>query len=188
VPFYRIPPAVFTVFSDDHGVTWRRGRPVPIGEGGDEAHLAELPDGRILMDFRQTGGPHRWLAESTDGGETWSRPWPGINVSPVACAMERISFRAGSREYRGTLWTGPSGTDPAGTDFGGRWGLTLRTSFDGGRTFSPGLLLVDEPAGYSDLTILRDGTVGILWEGGPATGNEFITFTRLTPILRHPSG
>ena len=33
-------------------------------------------------------------------------------------------------------------------------------------------------AAYSDLTVLRDNTIGVLWERGEDRGYEFITFSR----------
>ena len=74
IAMWKMPFAVFTVFSDDHGKSWQRGPVVPGPQGGDECQVAELSDGRMLIDMRQETGPHRWLAESTDGGKTWGTP------------------------------------------------------------------------------------------------------------------
>jgi sialidase-1 len=188
VPVYGVPPAVFTIFSDDHGRTWKRGRFVPSSLAAGEGQMVELADGRILMDFRQTGGPERWLAESTDGGETWSEPWPGIRVTPVASAMDCVTLRGGGEELNSILWTGPSGFDSTDVDPSARWGLTIRVSYDDGRTFSRPLLIAAQNAGYSDLTLLRDGTAGILWERGEPFQGAFITFTRLNLVLEPRAG
>jgi sialidase-1 len=62
-PIWRVDPADnLAIFSDDHGRTWQRGQTVPGGRSGDENQLVELADGQILMDVRQSSGPHRWLA------------------------------------------------------------------------------------------------------------------------------
>ena len=84
-------------------------------------------------------------------------PYVGNNVTPVACAMERLSSK-NVPDQRGEriLWTGPRGPE--------RRTLVLRVSYDQGRTFQNERLLSDDLAAYSDLTILADKTVGCLWE------------------------
>lgn len=158
------PYVPFCLYSDDHGRSWRRGRPVPGAQGGNECQVVERADGTILMDIRQNSGPHRWLAVSTDGGQTWSEPQPGQTVTPVACAIERYAPRS-SRDGR-LIWTGPKGP--------GRKALALRVSDDGGATFGHERILTEEPAAYSDLTVLKGGAMGVLWE---RADYRFITFT-----------
>jgi hypothetical protein len=165
------PMQVLAIFSEDHGKTWHRGGIVPGTAGGDENQIVELTDGRLLMDFRQTSGPHRWFAESTDHGKTWSAPRPGIAVTPVCCAIERYMSKAAGDPCDSIVWTGPKGP--------GRANLVVRISYDEGRTFSDERLIAPGHAAYSDLTVLPDKTVGVLWERGIERGYQFITFTRL---------
>jgi len=171
VPMWKAPFANFAIFSDDHGHTWQRSQLVPAKQGGDENQVVELADGRLLMDIRQNSGPHRWLAESADQGLTWTEPRPGLAVTPVMCAIERFSSKAGGDDRDRILWTGPKGPE--------RRRLVIRTSGDEGKTFAQERLISDDHAAYSDLTILRDKTVGVLWERGVERGYQFITFTRL---------
>lgn len=153
VAAWRATPYVpFAVYSDDHGVTWRRGAVIPGATGGNECQVVELTDGSILMDIRQNDGPHRWFATSTDGGATWSAPHPGDTVSAVACAIER--YRRGGRSA--LVWTGPRG--PA------RRKLVARVSTDDGRTFGRDRVITEGLAAYSDLTTLKDGRPAVLWE------------------------
>jgi len=178
-PLWKKPPyGVFALFSEDHGRTWRRGQPAPAPEGGNENQLVQLADGRSLMDFRQAKGPHRWLVESGDGGRTWSVPRAGVTVSAVACAIERYTLRSAGDDRDRILWTGPKG--PARTH------LVVRTSYDEGKTFVNERPLSDQQAAYSDLTILRDKTVGVLWERGEKRGYQFITFTRFNREFLEP--
>lgn len=169
VPMWRFAPwRAFALFSEDHGRTWHRGAQVPGEQGLDEDQLVELADGQILLDARQHGGPHRWTATSTDGGRTWSQPRPGRPVTPVCCAIERYTLKSAGDDRDRILWTGPKGP--------GRNKLIVLTSYDEGRTFTNERLISDEPAAYSDLTVLKDKSVGVLWERG---NYRFITFTRL---------
>ena len=170
-PFCKVmPPAVFTIYSDDHGATWKRGEMVPGDGVGNEDQLVELADGRILLDIRQLRGPRRWQAVSRDGGHSWTATRPGETVSPVACAIERYTLQSAGDDRNRIVWTGPKGPD--------RRNLVVRVSYDEGETFSVERQLSDGMAAYSDLTILKDKSVGVLWERGVEQGYQFITFTR----------
>lgn len=170
-PFWKSPYGLFAVYSDDHGQTWRRGQLVPEGRGNED-QLVELSDGRILLDARQRGGPHRWLATSSDGGETWSKPRPGVTVTPVCCAIERYTLKSAGDDRDRILWTGPAGPK--------RSNLVIRVSYDEGQTFTNERPVMDGQASYSVLTVLKDKTVGILWE------HEGILFTRFNREFLEP--
>jgi len=171
IPVWRFEPwSVFAVFSMDHGRTWQRGEFIP-GVSGDECQLAELADGRWLLDIRQhDGGKHRWRATSEDGGRTWSKPFAGETLSPVACAVERLTLKSTGDNRDRLLWTGPEGP--------GRTNLVVRVSYDEGKTFPHQRAITRGHSAYSDLTIFKDKTVGVLWERGEKTGYQFITLTR----------
>jgi sialidase-1 len=111
VPMWKTPFANFAIFSADHGQIWQRSQMVPGKQGGDENQLVELTDGRLLMDFRQNSGLHRWLAESTDAGQTWAEPRPGLTVTPVMCAIERFTLKTAGDDHDRILWTGPKGPE-----------------------------------------------------------------------------
>jgi len=171
VPMWKTPFANFAILSDDHGRTWQRSQLVPSKQGGDENQIVELADGRLLMDCRQNSGSHRWLTESTDGGQTWAEPRAGLTVSPVMCAIERFALKAVGDDLDRIIWTGPKGPQ--------RRQLLIRWSDDEGKAFADGRLISGDYAAYSDLTILKDKTVGVLWERGVERGYQFLTFTRL---------
>ena len=166
------PRRTFVVFSEDHGTTWQRGEPMPGDVPGSEDQVVELADGRLLMDVRQRDGARRRFAESTNGGRTWGMPRPGLEAPPVACAIKRISLADAGDDRDRIAWTGPAGP--------GRRNLVARVSTDEGRTFGPSHPVRESMAAYSDLTVLADGSLGILWESGPENPYEFLTFTRLT--------
>ncbi|MFA5192540.1 MAG: sialidase family protein [Verrucomicrobiia bacterium] len=177
VPMWRFAPwGSFAMFSEDHGRTWQRGELMPGSREGDEDQLVELADGRILFDIRQQRGPHRWQTLSSDGGRTWSEPRPGQPVTPVCCAIESYTRKSAGDDRDRILWTGPLGP--------GRKKLVVRTSYDDGQTFTNERVITDEPAAYSDLTVLKDKTAGVLWERG---NYRFITFTRLTREFLEPA-
>jgi sialidase-1 len=169
------PWGVFALASDDDGRTWQRGQLVPGNRPGDENQMVGLADGRILVDFRQQDGPRRWMAESRDGGRSWSPPRPGLPASPVCCAIKRWTLKSAGDDRDRILWTGPKGP--------GRNNLVARISYDEALTFPNERLIAEGPAAYSVLTVLRDKTAGVLWERGDY---RFITFTRLTREFLEP--
>ena len=157
----------YVVYSDDGGSSWSRGEFVQ-SIATNENQLVELEDGSILMSARQSVGDLRFHALSKDGGSTWSGQMLGQSVTPVAAAVERYTATPGS-EAR-ILWTGPRGP--------GRNVLVVRLGNDDGQSFSLERLISGEWAAYSDLTILKDATIGVLWERGRKSAYQFITFSR----------
>ena len=168
----------FVIYSDDHGESWKRGELVRTLT--DENQLVELVDGAIMIDARQGSGSHRWVAISQDGGQTWSRPRPGQTLPPVATSIERFSVQEGSRGRNRILWTGPAGP--------GRLNLVVRVSYDEGQTFVGEKVLYEGLAAYSDMSILKNQTVGVLFERGLSENYQFISFTRFSrEFLESPS-
>ncbi|MCC6860261.1 MAG: exo-alpha-sialidase [Bryobacterales bacterium] len=168
----------YALLSDDHGETWRRGRLLQAFT--NENQLVELAGGEILMDARQGDGGHRWRVISTDGGQTWSTPRPGQAVTEIAAGIERYTLKSRGDDRNRILWTGPAGP--------GRNNLVIRISYDEGQTFRNERLIYGGLAAYSDLEILGDGTVGVLWERGVAEPYQFITFTRCNREFLEPPG
>ncbi|MCW5981500.1 MAG: exo-alpha-sialidase [Bryobacteraceae bacterium] len=158
----------YALFSDDHGATWKRGSLVKAQT--DENQLVELADSSILMDARQGAGKHRWIMISPDGGRTWSDPAPGQDATPICASIERYTLAAAGDDRDRIVWTGPAGP--------GRSRLVVRVSYDEGQTFARERLIYGGHAAYSDIAILRDKTIGVLWERGVTKGYQFITFTK----------
>ena len=155
----------FAIYSDDHGKTWTRGQ--LASPTTSENQLVELADGSLLMDARQDEGSTRWIFLSSDGGETWSPPRTGQVVPPIASAIERYSLASAGDDRNRILWTGPKGP--------GRQTLVLRLSYDEGESFTNERIISEEKAAYSDLTLLSDRSIGVIWERG---GYAFLTFSR----------
>lgn len=168
----------YALMSDDHGKTWRRGG--LVGALTNENQIVELVDGSILMDARQNGGLHRWQITSQDGGETWSKPQPGQTLRMVATGIERLSLKGAGADRNRLIWTGPS--------MPGRRNLVVRVSYDEGQTWINERLLYGGYAAYSDLAILKDGMVGVVWERGVSDGYESVTFTRFNLEFLEPPG
>lgn len=151
-----------SAYSDDHGATWRTGR--PVGPGGDENKTVELSDGRVMLNNRRT--PYRTVAYSSDGGVTYTPfeqdkelPDPANNGSITRFAPD---VRATHPRARWLLFSNTATTDS-------RSNLTVRLSCDNGRNWPIRRTAEAGAAAYSTLTplgsgIAGDDLVGMLWE------------------------
>ncbi|MBI4903960.1 MAG: exo-alpha-sialidase [Acidobacteria bacterium] len=59
-----------------------------------------------------------------------------------------------------------------------RENLTVRTSRDGGKSWSAWRVLHAGPAAYSTVVALRDGSIAVLYERGEKHAVERVTFVR----------
>ena len=57
--------------------------------------------------------------------------------------------------------------------------LVYKRSTDEGRSFSQEKILSTDFAAYSEMTVLPDNSVGVIWERGTEKSYQFITFTRM---------
>lgn len=158
-----------SAMSDDHGVTWRMGQ--LAGPGVDENKVVELSDGRLLLNSRAR--PHRLVAWSADGGETYTGLRPDSQlVDPAnngAILRADENAPAGSPRARRLLFVNTADTTR-------RANLTLRLSCDDGVTWPQAVPVERGPAAYATLVNLPGGDVGLLYERGEY---RFITFARL---------
>jgi len=166
------------LYSDDHGQGWSLGRPVAADT--NESQIVELADGRLMLNMRQgTGQSCRAVALSTDGGESWGDvTWDRtLNECPCQASFIRYSDADGGGGSR-ILFANP---DNVGERFGvvERRRMTVRISYDEGRTWPVKKLIHAGPSSYSGLVRLANGDVGLVFEGGETHRREWIRFCRL---------
>jgi sialidase-1 len=153
-------------YSDDHGKTWKTGG--WAGTGSDESHAVELADGTILQNIRTSAKDHehtRGVARSADGGVTFGPMEHDAALVDPAC-------NAGIARRKDVLIF----TNVA--DAAKRRMLTVRLSYDGGKTWRVSRVLQAGPAAYSTVIFLQDGDIGMLYEQGEKSSIEKITFAR----------
>ncbi len=149
------------IYSDDRGKTWKLGG--SAGPGANESTIAELPDGKLILNMRSYRGRHRRLvARSSDGGLTWT----GLDddealIEPV-CQASLIA--SGSL----LLFSNPASEK--------RERMTVRLSRDGGATWPEWRTVYAGPAAYSNLVNRKRGGWGLLYENGVRDAYEKITF------------
>lgn len=169
------PLANYVCASEDGGHTWRL-LPTPADENGDEAKLAELADGRWLMSIRNPAKGRRKYALSADRGRTWSEPQRWEDMPSPACNGDvmRYTLRSEGFERDRLLHSIP-------LDSVERRNVSVLMSYDEGETWPVRKTVWNCDAGYSSLTVLPDGAIGLLTEVGNWEKGFEIYFTRLTP-------
>jgi len=140
-------------YSDDHGKNWRLGG--VTDRGMNECEVVELADGALLLSMRNYFGKNqRAFATSNDVGLSWSKPGHHAQVYCPTCqsSIHRYSLKPKNV----ILYSGPGGP--------GRENMTVRLSYDEGKTWPVSKVIYPGSAAYSDLIVLPDGTVGCLYE------------------------
>jgi sialidase-1 len=165
------PSVTAVIYSDDAGKTWKRGDIVArSSEGGtpaqevwhdpNEAEAVQLADGSVLINMRTRTGERRRRIQSIspDGATGWSKPEFVDDLYEPTCmgSIQRYS-KAPLQEKNRLLFSNPR--PPEGKNQ--RENLTVSLSYDEGKTWPVRRVLwagVLGP-GYSDLAVLRDGTI-----------------------------
>lgn len=169
------------LYTDDGGATWNVSKGAPDisknpSRGGSEAKIVELNDGTLLMAIRPEGIYQRFLAKSTDNGETWGVAEPRSELPSSSSNGDIIYYTSTLNGFDKdriiTMFDSVPYTQatPPGNP-------KLYWSYDEGKTWN-GRLIHSGNAGYSSLAILKDGSIGILAEIG-GSWNGPIYFMRV---------
>jgi sialidase-1 len=172
------------VYSDDHGETWHKGATDLRNDGviPQEISVVEKVDGGIYAGARNnngTGGNSRAFAVSNDGGETYAAPYAsiaGLTTPTVQGSLLRLRATDQGAKYNRILFASPA--DPERRRY-----MTIRSSFDEGKTWqsvADGTRITSDWSGYSDMTVLDTGEIGLLYEGGSVDARDQIRFARFT--------
>lgn len=160
-----------SVYSDDHGASWHAG--ALVGPGMDENKTAELADGTLMLSSRAK--PYRLVASSTSGGEQWSEVHADSTLIDPANngALVRYNDAApvSAPESHWVLFSNTASTMQ-------RVNLTVRLSYDDGRTWPVRKTIVPGAAGYSTLVTMPNGDIALLFERGDYDAITFMRFPR----------
>ncbi len=164
------------IYSDDSGRTWRIGG--VVGDDVNECQVVELSDGRLMLNMRNyaTGegrANRRAVSTSRDAGLTWSPIEYAPELVEPVCQASFLRFTRRDEQGRDRLLF----ANPAGTR---RESMTVRVSYDEGRTWPVARELHAGPAAYSALAVLPDMTLACLHERGTRHPYERITFARFS--------
>ena len=158
--------ASIVIYSDDNGENWKIGGMI---SGGNESTVAELEDGRILISCRCSGGK-RMLAWSEDGGETFGESVKMASLPDPKCQASLLNT-----VYEGQYVLLHSNCANASS----RIKMTVKASTDGGGTWNAGHIVWDGMTAYSDMVMINENIIGILYENGSSSSYERISFDRV---------
>lgn len=156
-----------SAYSDDHGKNWTMGK--PVGPGMNENKVVELSDGTLMLNVR--AAPHRLVAYSHDGGATWSKPKPDKQQADPSDNGSIIRYAPNAKPSNPqSHWLLLSNNDDSEL----RRNLTVKMSCDDGKTWPISRVVDPGSAGYSTLTKLSSGKVGLFYE---RDGYRHMTYT-----------
>ncbi len=185
------PTVVATVYSDDGGKTWRRGDIVanesdPLTDPS-ETVAVELSDGRVMLNVRsESKANRRAVAFSPDGATRWTRPAFDERLREPICMASLCRLSAKGKQDRDRLlFANPDnllrrGKEGAPGTMRDRKNLTVKLSYDEGKTWPVSRPLEPGTSAYSDLAVGPDGTVYCLYERGGADGKDHFATRTLT--------
>lgn len=158
-------------YSDDNGATWHVG-PNIVSPFGNEAQLVELSTGAVMVNSRDADISdstyiRRRINISYDGGNTWGTSYRDTGLVEPGChgAIERFT-NAGPGSTGRLLFSNPlNGVRSAAHPYG-RTNVSVRISYDDGQTWSAGKTVFPYASAYTDLVVLSDSTVGMVYERG----------------------
>lgn len=164
------------IYSDDHGQTWELGGTTPQHQV-NESEVAELSDGRLLLNMRNYTPSERYrkISHSDDGGMTWSDLVADSTLIEPICqaSLQRYSFAEDGQNV--LLFSNPASKTQ-------RERMTLRASFDDGTSWPASLVIHESMSAYSDIVRLPDDMIGLLYEAGPDHERSYygIAFERIS--------
>jgi sialidase-1 len=185
------PSAVATIYSDDGGKTWRRGDIVanetdPLTDP-NETVIAQMTDGRVMLNIRSESKQNRRaVAFSPDGATKWTRPVFDEQLKEPICmaSLCRLSEK-GQQDRDRLLFANPDNLERNGKEgapgmMRDRKNLTVKLSYDEGKTWPVARVLEPGTSGYSDLAVGPDGTIYCLYECGSTDGKDHFATRALT--------
>lgn len=185
------PSIVVSVFSDDHGKSWKAGDvAVPdnnISVIPNETSCIQLADGRVLFNSRNESINYRRLFTYSDNGASnWTTPiFADAFFEPICfgsmCRYSLQPFQSKNRilfcnpDSRHDPWVAMSPSTPRSAKSRHRTNLTIRMSEDEGHTWPVSKIIDPGIAGYSDIAVTPDGNIHVFYEGGSieGTGSQY---------------
>ena len=149
-----------SLYSDDHGQTWQIGG--IVRDETTESVAALRTDGTLVINTRNIAPRdatirNRVIALSRDGGTTWTDVGHDPALTESSCQGSLLVYSGlGDNSKSRWLFVNPPGP--------GRRQLTLRLSYDEGRTWPKSRVIEPGSSEYSSLGRLPNGDIGLLYE------------------------
>lgn len=153
----------YIIYSDDEGATWQFSKNSAYS-GGDESKLVETADGTVMISVRQSG--QRGYNTSNDGGVTWGTQakWADINGNACNGDILYVNKQVMLHSY---------------INNGSRKNVTIKASFDQGKTWSNPFVVCAPSSCYSTMDVTKDGDIAIFYEDNACTQGYALNYAVL---------
>jgi Neuraminidase (sialidase) len=161
------PSVNATVYSDDHGATWHRGDLAIAADSSEfpspnETAAVQLAGGGVMLNIRTPSTQNRRaIVTGKDGATGWSRPRFQPDLPDPICFASLVRLKKLLLFSNPDNLTRADGKEIASKD---RKNLSVRISDDEGASWPVKKTLEPGPSAYSDLAVLRDGTILCFYE------------------------
>jgi len=154
----------FGYYTDDHGKTFKLSAEINM-PGSNESMAVELAGNKLMMNIRNQLGniKQRIIAVSSNGGQTWDASYFDPHLPDPICQGSILNV--GKSKGKAILAV-CNNADTLHRD-----NLTLRISFDEGKTWKRNYVVAKSPIGYrgafsaySDMAAVDKKHIGILYE------------------------
>lgn len=160
-------------YTDDHGKSFHISDNLNI-PGSNESIAAEISGGRLMFNSRNQKGDvrARIVAISGNGGQSWDSTYFDRNLPDPVCQGTILTL--GSKKGKSILAFCNAADEKK------RNNLTLRISYDDGKTWVKNFVIYNNPekndaAAYSDIVKIGKNSIGILFEKDGYSQIVFIT-------------
>jgi len=168
------PSCVSVIYSDDGGKTWERGAIVvadPNPVNPSETVAVELADGCVLLNIRHEGQERRRaVSVSPDGVSRWSPVRFDPALPEPVCMGSLLRLPGGKSRL---LFANPHNPDSRE-----RKNLTVKLSYDEGKTWPVARTIEPGASGYSDLAARPDGSIYLFYERGGDLKTRVLSIAR----------
>ncbi|MGD8499908.1 MAG: sialidase family protein [Phycisphaerales bacterium] len=158
------PSCVSVIYSDDNGKSWQRGQIVvahPNPVNPSETVAVQLHDGRVMFNIRHESKPRlRGVCISPDGVSNWSKMIFHEQLPEPVCMGSIIRFTEQPAHKKNRIIF----ANPHNPDNRQRKNVTVKLSYDEGKTWPVARSIESGISGYSDLAIGPDGFAYCFYE------------------------
>lgn len=161
---------LFVFESNNHGKSWNLLEN-SVGKV-DESKIIELANNQLMVNSRVNKKGSRSVFISSDKGISWQEQKNTQQLIDPSCNASIIRYTSkkdGFNKNRLLFVNPKSGSK--------RENLTVRISYDEGKTWSEGKTIYKGESAYSTLTILKNGDIGLFFEKDGYTKNVFTSFS-----------
>jgi sialidase-1 len=162
------------IYSDDAGASWKLGGVVPVDPAlnPNESTVAELSDGKLMLNMRVGSNQNqRVYSTSDDGGLTWSALIQASELTDPVC---QGSLTSSPIENGYAVFFSNAASKV-------RNNMTIKMSVNDGTNWTKKKVVFNGPSAYSDLVMLSNDKTAILYEAGVGAYTDGIAY-KMVPV------